>query len=237
MNEKKICLCLDTSTKTASVALLYFTNDGEIETAYYASVNDGNTHSTKIMPMTDIALKTLNIDTKEIDLFSVISGPGSFTGLRIGISSIKALADSLNKPVIGVSTIETLAYSALLHKGIIVPILDARNMNVYCGIFDNRIEFNRIKQDDIINIESLAKDLMTIGETALFIGDGVDNLREKIVSIMGDNAYFADPSMNCQRADIAGRIAIIEYLKNGGIKGSELVPNYVKSTSAKAKFN
>ena len=131
-------LGIETSSKVCAVALSE--NDKLIKEKI---LEDENTHSVKLMPLVDELLKETKTELKDIDLFSCDKGPGSFTGIRIGIATIKAFLDATNKKALGVSSLEILAYNST-NNGIICSIIDARNNNVYCGFFERKD--NIIKQ-------------------------------------------------------------------------------------------
>ena len=122
---------MDTSSVTATVAVL---TEDKLLGEY--SVSDRLTHSRTILPMADELLKNLNIDLKDIDVFSVCVGPGSFTGLRIGMATVKTFAQTLSKPIIGVSSLDALGYSFhMTDDTVICPIVDARRDEVYNALY------------------------------------------------------------------------------------------------------
>ena len=131
-------LALDTSGATASVAVA---RDGFLTGEI--TLRHGKTHSQKLVPMMDSLIDMLDLKPSDIDLCAVANGPGSFTGLRIGVVTIKAFAYALNIPVVEVSTLMALAFTLSANKGIVCPIQDARNRQVFTGIY-------RTDEDDII---------------------------------------------------------------------------------------
>ena len=124
-------LAIETASKVCGVSLLE--NNNLIQEA---TIEDEYTHSVKLMPLIDNVLKKEKISIKDIDLFACDKGPGSFTGIRIGIATVKAFADATNKKVIGISSLESLAYYEK-NDEIICAMLDAKNENVYYGFFKN----------------------------------------------------------------------------------------------------
>ncbi len=159
-----LILALDSSAVAGSVALC----DGERLLCEY-TVNLGNTHSETILPMIESILKLSGYTTDDIDIFACSEGPGSFTGIRIGASTVKGLAFSTGKPCIGVSTLEALAYNLLGFDGIICPVMNARRGQVYNAIFDK--ELNRLTEDRAIAASDLAKELSE-HERVFLCGDG-----------------------------------------------------------------
>lgn len=173
-------LALDSAEKTASVAI--FDNDKLICESF---LNTGFTHSQTLLPMIDSCLKISKIDIKDIDQFIVTNGPGSFTGLRIGLATIKGLAfsnaSSLSNSSLlnckAVSTIEALAYNLIDFSGIICPALDARCSQVYCGIFkcENKT-ITRLEEDSAISIEDLKVKLKKFKDYPIFLLDNGNHL-------------------------------------------------------------
>lgn len=186
-------LAIDTSALTATAAVLSGdTVLGEISTA------TALTHSQTIMPMIDELLKKINMDIADIDTFACSVGPGSFTGLRIGIGTIKGLAYGVGKPVTGVSTLEALAYNIAYTDCVIAPIMDARRGQVYNALYrysGGKLEC--IEQPRALSVEELCS---SITEKTIFTGDGVKVHREKIMQLLGEKALFAPPHHAAQRA-------------------------------------
>ncbi len=185
-------LALDTSAVTATAAVL---RGGEI--AAEASFTNGLTHSQTIMPIVDYCLKGAGMTVRDIDLFAVSNGPGSFTGLRIGVAAVKAMAYALDRPCAGVPTLLGLAHN-VCGDGLIAPIMDARRGQVYCAAYERR--GGRLT-------EALPQEAMDISEfcsrlngAAIFVGDGVRAYQSKIVEIIKDKAIFAPPQQRLQRA-------------------------------------
>ena len=121
-----LTLAFESSAKAASVALL---RDGSLVSQY--SQCSGLTHSRTLLPMAEDLLKNAELKLSDIDLFAVAHGPGSFTGIRIGVSTVKGLSWACNKPCVGVSTLESMAWHGLAAGGLICPVMDARRQQVY----------------------------------------------------------------------------------------------------------
>lgn len=214
-------LAIDTSALTATAAIL--SEDmliGEISTTTKL------THSQTIMPMIDELLKKVSLDITDIDLFACSEGPGSFTGLRIGIGTIKGLAYGLQKPVVGVSTLEALAHNIDITDLVICPIMDARRGQVYNGLYrynDGRLTC--IEEPRALSIEELCGELT---ERTLFVGDGVNVHKEKIKEFLGDNAVFASPQNLLQRA---GSVAFAALGKEA-VSSEDLTAVYLRKPQA-----
>lgn len=163
-------LSIDSSAKSASAAL----TDGK-HLISECFVNTALTHSRTLMPMIDNMLKQSDTDFSEIDAFCVSAGPGSFTGIRIGVAAIKGLALSNNKPCAGVSTLEAMAYNFTDENCIVCSAMDARCSQVYNAIFrcENGV-VSRLCEDRALPISELLKELESYNETVYFAGDGAE---------------------------------------------------------------
>ena len=163
-------LSLDSSARVATVALC---EDGRLLAEY--TVNNGNTHSETLLPMIETMLRHFGIGTSEIDLFACTSGPGSFTGVRIGAATLKGLAFATNKPCVGVSTPEALAENLVGLPGLICPVMNARRAQVYTALFRSDGEtLTRLLPDAALSIAELDELLSAYGEPVVFCGDGYD---------------------------------------------------------------
>ncbi len=166
-----ITLAIDSTANTASCALL---KDGRMAALY--TVNGLLTHSETLLPMIENALSKLSLKIEDIDLFSVCDGPGSFTGVRIGVSLIKGLAFGRNKPCVGISTLAALAKNLDGVSGYVVPVMDARRSQVYTAIFKDG---KRITEDMLIPLEELYEMIKNMGISSIRLcGDGYDIARE-----------------------------------------------------------
>ena len=166
-------LALDTSAKTASVAL----TDGHRLISQYTQ-NAGLTHSETMLPMVEALLRDAKTSADDIDMFACTVGPGSFTGVRIGVSVIKGLAFGKNKICVGVSTLEALARNIEEEDATVVPVMDARRGRLYSAIF--RIENGapqRLSDDDTLTVDELKEKLREYGSDIYFVGDGYDIMK------------------------------------------------------------
>lgn len=197
-------LAVDTSANTAAVCI---TEDDKLLSEEI--VNYKKTHSQTLMPMIDRALKNCGTDISEIDVFAVANGPGSFTGLRIGVSAIKGMAHALDKPVIEVSTLEGMAYNIFMCSDIICPIMDARRSQVYNGVYtwENGV-FSELISPRAVSVQECVEDVKRYGKRVIFLGDGVPVYGEYIKEQLGEKAVFAPPSCNAQRASALASIAM-----------------------------
>jgi len=165
-----LTLAVDTSGLTASCAAV---EDGKVVAE--VSTKHGKTHSQKILPMIKTTLSLLDRDMKDVDLFAASIGPGSFTGLRIGVVTIKGLAYSLKRPAYGVPTLDALAYSMPDFNGIISPMLDARNNQVFTAFYrklDGKLE--KLSPDSGITIKEWIDKAREFNEDIMVLGDAAD---------------------------------------------------------------
>lgn len=159
-------LAIDTSSSCCSVALLE-----DLEEIKELNIQDTKTHSEKLMPLINEILNSTNYTLSDIGLIAVDKGPGSFTGIRIGISSIKAMAEVYNIPVVSVSSLDVLAYNEKVNSGVICSMIDSRNDNVYTAIFDK--EYNPLSNYLAVNITELVSLLKDKEYNEIsFVGDG-----------------------------------------------------------------
>ena len=163
-------LSVDSSATVASVAL---SEGGRLLAEY--TLNNKNTHSETLLPMIESLLSFFSMEISDVDLFAVSTGPGSFTGVRIGTATIKGLAFASDKPCVGVSTLEAIAYNLRFHKGIVCPVMNARRSQVYTAIFRSDGEkLERLTEDIAISIAELDGMLAEYNEETVLSGDGYD---------------------------------------------------------------
>ena len=213
-------LSIDTSSKICSVAILE-----ENQVIDEINIDNGMTHSENLMPTVEQILEKNNLKLADIDLISCCVGPGSFTGIRIGVSSVKAMAEVHDILVAGVTSLECLARIDESEK-IKVSLIDARNNQVYCGIFDKA--YNKLEAfiaDDISNVIEVLKKY----ENIICIGDGAV-LHEELIKTEIPDARFAQK--NDQRAAFGGMIGYKKYLA-GDLKNADtVVPVYLRKSQA-----
>ena len=166
-----------------------------------------NTHSANLMPMTEAALASAGIAVCDLDAVAAVTGPGSFTGVRIGVATAKGLAHGAGIPCIAVDALESLSLSAGGFDGVVCPIQDARAGQVYGAAFRNG---ERLLPDEPLKLEEYLAKILPLGEKYLFLGDGMPVHRGKIREILGDRAVFAQGHMNYLRPSAAGLLALRE---------------------------
>lgn len=220
-------LGIDTSTPIGSVALI----DGDNLVAEH-TLNIVQAHSSRLMPAIDGILKWVDITADDLDACAVGIGPGSFTGIRIGVATIKSLCYALDKPIVGVSTLEAIAYNLRWTNGIICPLLDARRSEIYGTIFQGGTEWQRLSEDLCLPIDAFLDRLDTHASpncgTINFVGDGLATYGDAVRDRLGGSVHFADPIFNVPRG------AAIAHLGKQRLQTDDiddywtLVPNYVR---------
>lgn len=188
-------LALDSSGPNCSVALVE--NNNVIANF---NLNNGITHSETLIPLVNELFKFTNTSINEVDAFACSIGPGSFTGLRIGIATIKGFALSLNKPVISIPTLLSLAYNVPTFDGIVCTVLDARNDNVYSALFNIKEKPEMIGDYITDTIDTLILDLKKYNSNILFVGDGAVSFRERFEKEFANKAFFMPYHLNLQTA-------------------------------------
>ncbi|MEE1047279.1 MAG: tRNA (adenosine(37)-N6)-threonylcarbamoyltransferase complex dimerization subunit type 1 TsaB [Clostridia bacterium] len=193
--------------------------------------NNKKTHSQRIMPMIEQMLYQAEIELSDIDCFAAAAGPGSFTGVRIGVATVKALAHAAGKPCVAVSTLQALANNVACFDGIICPIMDARRNQVYNALFKGE-SMERITEDRAISIDDLLSELKETEGKIIFNGDGVAVFADKIKEELGERAVFA---RRMQMMNLAASVAEIgcDMLERGEtIEYTELSPQYLRLSQA-----
>lgn len=224
-----ILLCLDTSGPVAGVALV---QDGVLR--YEAMAVNSFTHSQSILPMTEEAYRRTGLSVQETDLFAVTVGPGSFTGVRIGVSTVKALAHAGGKPCIAVDALEAMAAGVQPFGGILCPIQDARAGQVYGAAFAGETR-QRLWGDEPIRIEDYLRKVTALGKPLLFLGDGMPVHRETITSALGEQAKFA-PLHLCSLRPAAAAFLAWEK-RDEAVEYSQLQPLYLRPPQAERQKN
>ncbi len=213
-------LALDSTAKTSSVAILE--NDSLL--GVY-SVNIQNTHSETLLPMVKSILESLKLTNDDIDAYAVSEGPGSFTGVRIGVATIKGLALGRNKPCVGVSTIEALAGNLEGFLGIACPIMNARRGQVYTGAFLNGTRFI---DDTCMMLDDLIPMLEEKGEDIYFVGDGYELILDKKI----DKLRHTPEHLRYQNAYSVGKIAYKKIINSEYVTDTDLRVEYLRKAQA-----
>ena len=224
-----ILFCMDTSGPVAGVALI---QDSAVR--YEGIAVNAFTHSQSILPMAEEAYRRAGLEIGDTDYFAVTVGPGSFTGVRIGVSTVKALAHAVDKPCIAVDALEAMAAGAQPFSGVICTIQDARAGQVYGAAFQGGT-LERLLPDEPIKLEEYLGKVSAFGKPLLFLGDGMPVHREAIQNILGERALFALPHLAYLRPAAAAYLAwgktdeAVDYKK--------LSPLYLRPPQAERQKN
>ena len=224
-------LAIDTSAKSAGVAL----TDGRRPIAVYTQ-NVGLTHSETILPMIEVLLKNAKTDIDQIDMFACTVGPGSFTGVRIGVSTIKGLAFGKNKICVGVSTLESLARNIKVKNSVIVPVIDARQSRLYNAVFTYDGEkYIRITDDKTSTAAELADEIQKYGSGIYYVGDGYDIINQVAPSSVETPEILKLPS---GYSTAVAALEKYELMENKEIfKDTMLFPEYLRPSQAERSIS
>ena len=220
-------LALETSAKAVSVAVV---EDGAVLAAVYQNI--GLTHSVTLMPLMDGMLHNAGLTAADMDLIAVAAGPGSFTGLRIGVSAAKGLAWALGLPCCGVSTLEAMAENVRLFEGTVICAMDARRQQIYNAVFDCRGGvLTRRCEDRAVALETLADELKNDTQPKIVVGDGA-KLCDIYLNAQGISCRMAPPDSRYQKA--AGVALAAERLAQEGqtVTAQTLRPVYLRLSQA-----
>ncbi|MBR0320599.1 MAG: tRNA (adenosine(37)-N6)-threonylcarbamoyltransferase complex dimerization subunit type 1 TsaB [Clostridia bacterium] len=224
-----ILLAMDTSGPVCGIALM---QDGQVR--YEAMAKNKMTHSENLMPMMEEAFLKTGLELDQVDVFAVTVGPGSFTGVRLGVSAVKALCHAAGKKAVAVDALEATASAARYFDGVICPIQDARAGQVYGAAFEGNT-VKRLLDDEPIKVEQFCEKVSGLGKKALFLGDGTLVHEKKITELMGDRAVFAPAHMNFLRPAAVAELAwrktdeAVDYLT--------LQPMYLRAPQAEMQKN
>ncbi|MDP2647559.1 MAG: tRNA (adenosine(37)-N6)-threonylcarbamoyltransferase complex dimerization subunit type 1 TsaB [Desulfobacterales bacterium] len=221
-------LAIDTSSKSCSVAVV----ERESLLSEVSSAT-GRTHARHLMAMIHAAMGISGLTLPDIDGFAATGGPGSFTGIRIGISTIKGLVFATGKPFVGVSTLEALAMQSAGPVGLICPVLDARKGEVYAAGY--RLAGNKLKTEIEEQVSLPGKVFGALRENCIFIGDGALAYGECLKEILGGYAHFAPPGQHILRAFTVARLAAERFETNHTDDIEIFSPRYVRKSDAEWK--
>lgn len=218
-----LILALESSAKAASVALM----EDENLIAQYSQCS-GLTHSRTLLPMLEDMLKNTEKKIADVDLIAVAHGPGSFTGIRIGVSTVKGLAWAAQKSCVGVSTLEAMAWHGASSGGLICPVMDARRSQVYNALFEiDDARPKRLTEDRAISLSELAQELRADGREPLLVGDGA-KLTYDYLTQAGLACRMAPANLVYQSAWGVGMAALDKKPGNA----DDLLPVYLRLSQA-----
>ncbi|MCF7616832.1 tRNA (adenosine(37)-N6)-threonylcarbamoyltransferase complex dimerization subunit type 1 TsaB [Bacillus sonorensis] len=220
-------LAIDTSNLTLGVALV---RDGKVIAEHISHLKKN--HSVRAMPAIDELLKECGLTPRDLSKIAVARGPGSYTGVRIGVTIAKTLAWSLNIPVAAVSSLEVLAANGRFFSGVICPLFDARRGQVYTGLYqyDGNNRLLALEEDQNILLEDWLKKLKESKQQVLFLGNDTDIHKEMIEKTLNHQAVIGGASHHLPRPS---ELALIGECKEPEPVHS-LVPNYIRLAEAEA---
>ncbi len=222
-----IILGIDTTSSAASVSLL---NEQKLLGEYTS--NAKLTHLQKLMPMVDHLLENCHLSFSDVDAIAVSIGPGSFTGIRIGMSTAKALAQVRNLPIVGVPTLNALAYNIPFYPGVVCPILDARRHQVYGAVYKWEQGYcKEIIKADAYEIETLMEQMDKYNDI-IFLGDGVQTYKNRITAILDNAASFAPQYLSMQKSSSVAQLAYEMFSEENVSNCYEIKPNYLRKPEA-----
>ena len=198
------------------------------------SIDNGLTHSQKLMTCIDDVVKEAQIDKRQLEAVAVSNGPGSFTGLRIGVTTAKAIAQGLNIPVIPVNTLDAMACQALLFDGIICPMIDARREQVFTAIYTNNEQGlpERVCEYKALPIKELIPQMIATQKKIVCIGDGAVKYHRQLQEKLADRLVQLPEAQVYPSPVNLGIMAIAEWQKGNYMMAEQVVPYYLRKSQA-----
>lgn len=220
-------LAFETSAKAASVALM---ENGKLLGESYQ--NTGLTHSQTLMVMAEDLLKTAGLTAQDVDAVAVAAGPGSFTGVRIGVAAAKGFAWGAQLPCYGVSTLEAMARNLGVWQGYVVPAMDARRSQVYTAVFHaEKGVLTRQEADMAISLEELKEKIKNFEENVFLVGDGALLCYNTLLEEVPGLVLPPEHRMHQRAAGVALAAQVMADDGDPG-NGAELTPNYLRLSQA-----
>ncbi len=222
-------LGVDTSTMTAGVGIVD-ENEVLVDLKFDVRV----TYSEILMPTIDLALKTVGLKIGDLDGFAICIGPGSFTGLRIGLSTMKGLCFASGKPLVSVPSLDALASLSLYCRFQVAPLLDAKKDQVYAAIYDtSEGELKRKSEYLVVDIEDLVK---KISKKTLLVGPGARLYQRELIDLLGEKACFAPGEQSTPSGASVARIGLNKLTGGQTENITDLEPLYIRMSEAELKF-
>lgn len=229
-----LILAVDTSAKPVSCALV---RNGQVISSFYS--NTGLTHSQTLMPMIENVLRIADVTVNQLEAIAVNAGPGSFTGVRIGVSAVKGLAFTDNTPCISVSTLECMAENiAVTADSVVCCVMDARCQQVYSALFEVDRDGNKVRlwDDEAQSVADLGNKLKNFGKSVILVGDGSEMcynaLKHEIPGLV-----LAPPSSRFQNAAATAVIAARRLALGETVAAEDLLPVYLRLPQAERELN
>lgn len=221
-------LAVDTSAAACSAALMCH---GKVRAEFFA--NFDQTHARHVMELIHAVLDSAGLDAKDIDAYGVSKGPGSFTGLRIGIATIKGLALAYDRPAAGISSLSALARPLRAWSGLVCPVIDARKDEVYAEVYRfSEAGPEEVLHERVCSPQQLITDVLELSERCLFAGTGAELYKDIIGQALGNLASFAPDSYMHIRAGSVAELANKKITGGAVTDPAELVPSYIRRSDA-----
>ena len=220
-------LAIESRAGVASVALCE-----DLDCRHLVQEQSANTHSTILLPLVADALGKQGLTAGDIDLFAVAVGPGSYTGVRIGVATVKGLAAASGTPCAAVSTLEGLARNADYLEGVICPVIDARRGRVYTALFESRNGvFSRLTEDGVLTFEELDRLLKKRARVAYLVGSGYDKAK---AGLKYEKIKETPPQLRLENAYGVAKCGYLSYMKDpkSCLTEEKLLPVYALKTQA-----
>lgn len=222
-------LGIDTSTMTAGVGII----EGD-EVLVDLKFDVKITYSEVLLFTIDFALRTVGLKINDMDGFAISIGPGSFTGLRIGLSTVKGLCFALGKPLASISSLDALASLSLYCQHPVAPLLDAKKNQVYAAIYDtSEGDLKRESEYLVVDVENLVK---KISKRTLFVGPGTRLYQKELIGLLGDKACFALNEQSLPSGASVARIGLTKLISGYTEDIANLEPMYIRMSEAELKF-
>lgn len=222
-----IVLGLDASSDAAAVGLV---ENGVLLCEY--TLNNGKNHSVKLLPMVETMLQDAGLSFSDIDVYSCGVGPGSFTGVRIGVATAKGFAQSWRKPVVPVCSLEILAENLRAFDGLRVACVYARADELYCAAYDKAGE--AVLPPSVMTLEALLKYLS--GKTCRLCGDGAEKYREEFLSRLGGGVSIAEGAAHVIRGGAVAELGYHMAQKGEFRPYDEIAPMYLRVSQAEREY-
>jgi len=223
-------LAIETSTMMGSVAIM---DTGGLIAEYCLNIRA--THSERLMGTIDKVLKDSGLTLKDLDGYAISIGPGSFTGLRIGLGTVKGLAFATKKPIAAVPTLDALAFNIPFSRYQVCPMLDARKKEVYTALycFTGDGELSKSVDDCVVKPESFLKG---IREHTVFLGEGANIYKELIRKILGNLAHFAPLAKQLPSAGNVAGLGLKALMSGMTEEPATIVPRYIRKSEAEIRW-
>lgn len=227
-------LAIDSSSIVTTVAVL---NEEKLLAEYIE--NDKQNHSEKMMLVIQKVLEDLGMTADDLDVIAVAKGPGSFTGIRIGVACAQGVAHALNKPMVGVNTLDGLAYNLMHSRDLICPVINAQRQELYTSLYcfkDDKLE--RLWDYRLIKADKLAQELFDLNQKLIVLGDGMPILQQALEKnqLSHGNIVFAHPVFSMPRASSIAAAALQEYSQGKAQDCFNIKPFYIRKSNAEEKW-